>query len=197
MDIVTRLRQFMEYRQIPISQFADTCNIPRPTLSQLLNGRNKKVSDELITKIHDAYPSLSVLWLMFGEGDMLVNANIKTSEAQNGNAITFSDIESPVTQPTASPTLFAESIQENEPGKFPDDSQASMGSQQGPSINLSGLKKDLSSFPNEGPHSEKTATISFTPDTNTAELDCRKKIVNIIVYYSDNSFEAFVPNVPR
>lgn len=60
MDIVTRLRQFMEYRQIPISQFADTCNIPRPTLSQLLNGRNKKVSDELITKIHDAYPSLSV-----------------------------------------------------------------------------------------------------------------------------------------
>ena len=64
---------FLEQTGISNSQFADTCEIPRPTLSQLLNGRNKKVSDEVIGKIHRAYPSLNVMWLMFGDGEMLIN----------------------------------------------------------------------------------------------------------------------------
>lgn len=84
MDIVNRLKLFMESKGIAISQFADTCGIPRPTMSQILNGRNKKISDELITKIHFSYPELSVLWLMFGEGSMESNANIQTSEVENG-----------------------------------------------------------------------------------------------------------------
>ncbi|MDE6542191.1 MAG: helix-turn-helix transcriptional regulator [Muribaculaceae bacterium] len=54
MDIASRLRQYMEAKEIASSQFADTAEIPRPTLSQLLNGRNKKISNELIGKIHDA-----------------------------------------------------------------------------------------------------------------------------------------------
>ncbi len=82
MDLVNRLKFFMENRDITISQFADTCMIPRPTMSQILNGRNKKISDELISKIHVAFPELSVLWLMFGEGDMLISKNIEISEPQ-------------------------------------------------------------------------------------------------------------------
>ena len=62
MDIVSRLKEFINQQSVAITQFADNCKIPRPTLSQLLNGRNKKVSDELISKIHTAYPQLSVLW---------------------------------------------------------------------------------------------------------------------------------------
>lgn len=82
MDLVNRLKFFMENRDITISQFADTCMIPRPTMSQILNGRNKKISDELISKIHVAFPELSVLWLMFGEGDMLISKKIEISEPQ-------------------------------------------------------------------------------------------------------------------
>ena len=70
MDIVDRLKYFMNLNGIAISQFADTCQIPRPTMSQILNGRNKKISDELIGKIHSAYPTLSIMWLMFGEGNI-------------------------------------------------------------------------------------------------------------------------------
>ena len=51
MDIVSRLKLFLEQNGIANSQFADTCEIPRPTISQLLNGRNKKVSDEVIATI--------------------------------------------------------------------------------------------------------------------------------------------------
>ena len=82
MDIVNRLKLFMDINKIAISQFADTCNIPRPTMSQILNGRNKKISDELISKIHIAYPHLSVLWLMFGEGEMMQITNMPSSMPQ-------------------------------------------------------------------------------------------------------------------
>lgn len=83
MDLVSRLKQYLDYRQISVTQFADECAIPRPTGSQLLAGRNKKVSDEIISKIHAAYPELNIVWLMFGEGDMVKDANIEISEAQN------------------------------------------------------------------------------------------------------------------
>ena len=71
MDIVDRLNMFLDSSGISSSKFADACGIHRPTLSQLRNGRNKKVSDEVIKKIHDAYPSLNVMWLMFGDGEMI------------------------------------------------------------------------------------------------------------------------------
>ncbi|MDE6431546.1 MAG: helix-turn-helix transcriptional regulator [Duncaniella sp.] len=82
MDLVSRLKRYLDSRQISVTQFADECAIPRPTGSQLLAGRNKKVSDEIIGKIHGAYPELNIVWLMFGEGNMLTNANIETSEPQ-------------------------------------------------------------------------------------------------------------------
>lgn len=94
MDLVNRLKFFLEKNNIAISQFADTCGIPRPTLSQILNGRNKKISDELISKIHSAYPNLSILWLMFGEGSMETSGNIALSEPQNPS---ISEIEPPYT----------------------------------------------------------------------------------------------------
>ena len=75
MDIVERLNLFLEQAGISKSQFADSCNIPRPTVSQILGGRNKRISDEIIAKIHSIYPNLSVMWLMFGEGEMLLNGN--------------------------------------------------------------------------------------------------------------------------
>ncbi len=95
MDLVSRLKQYLDYRQISVTQFADECAIPRPTGSQLLAGRNKKVSDEIISKIHAAYPELNIVWLMFGEGDMVKGANIEISEAQN-----MSKNDLPAPQPT-------------------------------------------------------------------------------------------------
>lgn len=77
MDLVSRLKLYLNHRGISVTQFADECDIPRPTASQLLAGRNKKVSDEMIGKIHYTYPGLSISWLMFGEGEMLTNSDNK------------------------------------------------------------------------------------------------------------------------
>lgn len=68
-----RLKLFLDKIGVSSTQFADSCGIPRPTVSQLLSGRNKTVSDKVISMIHSAYPQLSIIWLMFGEGSMLVN----------------------------------------------------------------------------------------------------------------------------
>lgn len=70
MDIVARIKAYMEHVDLPISQFADMARIPRPTLSQILTGRNKKISNELLTKLHTAFPNLNISWLLFGDGDM-------------------------------------------------------------------------------------------------------------------------------
>lgn len=69
-DIVRRLKMYMEHVGLPSTQFADYAKIARPTISQLLNGRNRKVSNELIAKLHEAFPDLNILWLMFGDGEM-------------------------------------------------------------------------------------------------------------------------------
>ena len=82
MDIVQRIKAFISSSGISVSQFADTSFIPRPTVSQLLNGRNKKVSDEIITKIHKAYPKLSISWLLFGEGEMYISQSDSTYSEQ-------------------------------------------------------------------------------------------------------------------
>ena len=152
MDIVSRLKEFINYLAIPVTQFADTCKIPRPSLSQLLNGRNRKVSDELIGKIHEAYPELSVMWLMFGEGTMLFNSNIKITEPQS------------------------DAIEVNSAVNLPENrAQAE--------------ENDV--VPEKEAYSASTSpTISFNPTGG-------KSIVNIIVYYSDNSFESFTPSRPK
>ena len=86
-DIVSRLKFFLQQMGIATTAFADVCGIPRPSLSQLLNGRNKKVSNEVIDKIHSAYPELNMMWLMFGDGEMLgpnANSEVNPTDAQLG-----------------------------------------------------------------------------------------------------------------
>lgn len=72
-NIATRLKHFFEVEGISPAQFADTCEISRPTLSQILTGRNKKISNLLVSQIHTGYPQLNIMWLMFGEGSMMSN----------------------------------------------------------------------------------------------------------------------------
>lgn len=184
MDIVSRLKTYINHLNIPVTQFADNCNIPRPTLSQLLNGRNKKVSDELIGKIHDAYPLLSVLWLMFGEGDMLHNKNIEISEAQNESIFDLNGNESITDEQTTPSIDFNRDFNETDSKNFiPQPSSLSLQPDKG--FNATGLNSDKAIDSNEKISANNTITFN---------ADLSKKIVNIIVYYNDNSFESFVPN---
>lgn len=88
-NFATRLKFFMDQNGFSSSFFADECGIPRPSFSQILSGRNKKINDNVIRMIHERFPDLSIIWLMFGEGEMMT-----TSEAERENS-SKSDGDSP------------------------------------------------------------------------------------------------------
>lgn len=177
MDIVSRLSTFMETHGIGSTQFADACGIPRPTLSQILSGRNKKISDAVISKIHSAYPRMSVLWLLFGEGPMEIGPNIAISGAQTSPQT--------VAQPSAHNGFT--------PSPTPSDSDANE--------DIGGLfgARDMHEpliFDDEEVENDSAAR-SVAPGGEepvvTIPADGSKSIVNIMVFYSDNSYQSFIP----
>lgn len=171
MDILSRLIKFRDYTEMSNSQFADHARIPRPTLSQFLNGRNKRLSDELATKLHEAFPNLNMMWLLFGEGSMLVDSNIEISEgkseAKAGNSPTLPfDNQPDNRQLSLFPTdTIDEPIQKKEPVKRVFEPSRS---------NLEALANAM----------QETA----------ASHDATKTVKFVMVVYSDFSNEVFVPS---
>lgn len=183
MDFVNRLKTFMNAESITSTQFADSCKIPRPTLSQILSGRNKKISDEVIGKIHEAYPSLSVMWLLFGEGTMRVDSNIKISEPQNNS---FIDLYSP--ENTDSKRDASADAQNGG-----DDIFASEKSNGAISFDIDEKREAKASQSISIDDDEDSASTQSAPRKVSIAADGNKSIINITVFYSDNSFQVFRP----
>ncbi len=165
----------MDSSGLQSSQFADTCNIPRPTLSQLLNGRNKKVSDEIIAKVHNGFPELNVLWLLFGEGNMYMNGNNQVSQPKTGTPPYSIPKQKPTDQDITEyqePNIFAGYF--NQPENIP--------------ITTSGETSG-----NDLMHTKTNHNSGKPEEHNNAESSSRK-ITSILVFYDDNSFESFVPS---
>lgn len=161
MDIVNRIKAFMAAGNISSTQFADACGIPRPTLSQILGGRNKKISDEVISKIHEAYPALSVMWLLFGEGEMTIARNTQFSEPQTPRDFpTFDSADSLFSDPDAAAVDGGDEL----------------------------IFGDDESTPVAESHNQPAGV-----PTVQIPADGSKSIVNIMVFYSDNSYQSFVP----
>lgn len=98
MDIIARLKRFIDSQAYSVSQTADMAGIPRPSLSQILSGRNKKVSNELIQKLHTAFPQLNIMWLIFGDGEMLSGERPSISNPDSTNLFNISHPDSDRTQ---------------------------------------------------------------------------------------------------
>lgn len=192
LDIIGRLKLFMEHRQLSKSQFADTAGIKRPTMSQLLNGRNKsnddtqnnsnegaqKISSDIIRKLHDAFPSLNVMWLLFGEGDMEDNSNIEISDGQNTGKIENNSPQNNEYEIFNSLNLF-----EDEDSDLQSEKSNSLSAPQNRQIKTGqSAKTDI-----------KSAPASFSTQPIALQPDKTKRVLSIMVFYSDNSFETFKP----
>lgn len=193
-NVAIRLKVFIEAEGLTNSQFADICGIPRPTLSQLLSGRNKKISDLLVGQIHRAFPQLSVLWLLFDEGDMIV----------------------PVSNSDPDVPIFADS---GELADWSDSDSSSVGASQlqkaGNTVENAGDKrisptndKDKNNFANlnaltGGANLPQFADVKVDElQKEIADLQSQieklkrnpRKVSQITVYYDDSTFETFVPS---
>lgn len=172
-NFATRLKLFMDSIGIASSQFADSCEIPRPSFSQLLSGRNQKVSDVLIKKIHSVYPQLSIMWLMFGEGDMLEKKKQSSAE-DNSKDENAAEIQKNPRDISERPT--------NEPTKT------------GYS-NLKGLTFNEEQAQNSiFQHLEDNKKIlELQMQIESLQKNLRR-VAQITVYYDDSTFETFVPS---
>ncbi|MCC8175910.1 MAG: helix-turn-helix domain-containing protein [Bacteroidales bacterium] len=218
MDIVNRLKFFLDQQGLTSSQFADACRIPRPTLSQLLTGRNKKVSDEIFAKIHEAYPQLSILWLMFGEGQPVTGTGPTTSSVATQGGLAVDNGSSPIhsggdfpelgsstpemtaaTQGMASRGMidFGNSLFDTDPTDFGADQHQTANTQSGTGVNhpLSQLGSLASGSANAANANGANGAVAGenVPGTISISPDATKKITSIVVFYNDNSFQSFAP----
>lgn len=68
-----RLQQFLSAENLTQSQFADSINVARASISHILAGRNKP-SFEFIENVARRYPSLNIEWFITGKGKMYKSA---------------------------------------------------------------------------------------------------------------------------
>lgn len=192
MDLVSRLRRYIGHIAMPVTQFADTCGIPRPTMSQLLSGRNKKVSNELIAKIHEAFPSLNVLWLMFGQGDMTLNENIAATKPQNSPVENYSESQPSDCRQIGDMVIHFD--EDDSPGQKKSQPADGAVSDEDEATDTPVAAESCVNDEAQMPYGYPRSSVSRLGRSATGDGSGNaKRIVNIIVYYSDNSFEAFIP----
>lgn len=166
--IIQRLKEFIASTGLSSTQFADKASIPRPTLSQLLHGRNKSINNQILTKLDESFPELDVVWLLFGRRTGQSSSNIKISEPQN--AVLCEDKQMQIT-----------------------DGKEFVSSQQ----SLFNLQQELKSTINPASESIKLTSQAQQGNDEILkgipEESNGRKITSIIVLYSDNSFETFNP----
>lgn len=174
MDLVGRLKCYIEHVGLQISQFADIAQIPRPTLSQILSGRNRKISNELMEKLHTAFPRLNISWLLFGDGEMEINTipQIRTPNDNTPSVSHSSNIDPTLPQKP----VTASKIEAEAPVELKNVNEYIAEDQ----------NKDSLKHKNEDNSAPAITPISFNTDSS-------KKIQNIMVFYTDNSFEIFRP----
>ena len=180
-NFASRLKLFIDTNGLTSSQFADMCSIPRPSISQVLSGRNKKISDGMIKQIHEAFPDVSVLWLMFGEGPVKIATADSLNEAAGGASGSMpSDVSS------------------YESGAQISGIQNSINVENRSDSTSRQILTGLGSGSN-GDNISKNQI--FESDLRILDLQRQienmrqnpRKVIQITIYYDDSTFETFIP----
>lgn len=202
-NIAIRLKFLIENLGLTSSQFADKCDIARPTLSQLLSGRNKKISNLIIEQIHSSYPTLSVLWLLFGEGDMW------TTNLSGNNSVP-ENLGKNDTNEVPDSNIINDSYQGRTETSTSSPAKTTLNTSKNPCENRESLDegKDGINYPKENGVNANEITSANTNNENVNRCYCNsefisqigklkeksRKVVQITVYYDDSTFQTFYPN---
>ncbi len=164
-NVAIRLKGFIDSQGLTNSQFADQCRIPRPSLSQIISGRNKKISDGIVGQIHAAFPMLSVLWLLFGEGNMIVDL---PADSAGGDR---------------EPNLFTDTLDLSGNGSKPEKYANVNALTQGLPTTQNTVSKDVICEQKNAELLKEIEKMRKNP----------RKVSHITVYYDDSTFETFYP----
>ena len=158
-----RIKKIMESENMTPARFADSLQIGRAVISHILNGRNNPSLD-VITRILTQMPDIDSQWLLTGSGNMHKS---EISSHSNNNDIKNQN---------SLPDLFSQLSQENENSLYSTKD----------SENLKYRKENIVETYQKEPQSTINERIIYKEAPS-------KKVKQIIIYYTDNTFEAFTP----
>lgn len=158
-EMINRLKEFMNVEGITSTQLADNIGVKRPNFSQILTGRSKKISTEIVAKLHKVYPELSINWLISGEGEMYIQRQQKN---EKGIASLFDEI-----------SINRQDVRDEK--KYDEEIIDKNAIKLDKSTEYENIKSDLA--------------------VDSKEREISKKVVKIMVFYSDNTFETFSPDI--
>lgn len=182
--ISDRLRSFIEYLGLNGSQFAERCGIPKPSLSQVLTGRNKKVSNQLIATLHTVFPDLNVMWLLFGEGPM-----VKSSASPESGPGFFDEVRN-------DPEVYYGSRCNIGNANFPGNPSSGFENSNVEAL-TGGNFVDKSTDAQLFEYENKIRGLQVQIENLQRQVDVSaknpRKVSQITVYYDDSTFETFQP----
>lgn len=184
--MVDRIKQVMEHEQLSPASFADAIDINRSSLTHIFTGRNQPSLD-IARKILKAFPEIRTEWLIMGVGNMLqevpavTEASVDIVDSVRQTDL-FSSAEVANTEPSSKtetvPIREDENLTSGDTGvldKIPEENAVSSRAR----VN----RVSESHIPNQNTKREKI--INSQGD---------KKIVKIVFFYEDKSFDVYIPN---
>lgn len=208
--MVDRIKQVMEYEQMSPTAFADKININRSSLTHIFSGRNQPSLD-IAKKILIAFPEISTEWLIMGMGSMIQEVSAQSAPAPSVKTVDnmqqtdlffgtedgfMNQDESEVTE--AEPVIEEVSMVEQEPAvqettvKEPQQAIAEP-------VKEETIVNDHPIVAPARTRGRGRASESHIPASNTRRerifnSQGDKKLVKIVFFYEDRSFEEYRPS---
>lgn len=178
-----RIRQIMDTLGLSQKEFAEKLKISEASISNIFTGRSNPTAKH-VQAIHNAFPSINTNWVMFGEGNMLESQTptLSAAEYQSQGAVAGSAASAPASY--SSPLGGVSATQEPASGDGAENA---------------GSDEVLDLFSALG---ERQAAAAAKPDGNAKPVAkavketkiVRRRIVEIRVFFDDQTFESFVPS---
>lgn len=105
-----RIFAVMNHVNMNQQQFSNATGIPTSSLSSIFNGRTKPTLS-MAQSVHAAFPEINSLWLVFGEGEMLLSSS---TDSVTGSTLSADNTQPSKPQPTLFDDLVPDSVSANE-----------------------------------------------------------------------------------
>ena len=213
--MIERINQIMRDKNITPRQFASELGIPPSSLSHIMNGRNKPSLD-FIMKIMQRWPDININWLMFGTDDMLVDPATHSAPVAVAQQESEPDLFSqslfdipeppaltPMQAPDPEPAMDPDPIpepQQVQPAPVPEPPQvqpAPVPVSPQPQADPAPMTPQVAQQPLEEapkPQLDENRLYESAPASVPVQaIPGEKRLVKVILLYSDHTCEEFVP----
>ncbi|OPC31483.1 transcriptional regulator [Elizabethkingia meningoseptica] len=182
MEISDRIKKVIDHYGYSPSEFADTIDVPRSSISHITSGRNK-ASLDFIIKIKNRFPEIQWDWLIDGQGDMMKSNTPEPEEIYT--PVKENDISEDIEESASPLDLFTlatdfktlEQSEKEEPEILPSPESVIPVKDTGESISNDSQRLGIEEI--------------FSPMQNTENQG--RAIKRIVFFFDDGKFEVYTP----